>query len=180
MWTIVPGGTAIIARAAGRVLELPAYASVKSGADLFLCRAPTLAVMGPRFNARRGGAVCMPPQAAAVRAMSSGESRSSPLKDPAIAAAIEQARAAQAAAKPEKFGRSLMETLRDHRDELFNIFLAALLVVLTLKMLREKVCAPPAAACACLPATPAADGSPGALEGGRARSWTKSLIATSE
>jgi len=169
MWTRgVSGGTAFIARAAGRAREVPAYASVKSGADLLLRRAPPLAVMGPL------------PQAWALRAMSSGDGPSSPLKDPAIAAAIEQARAAQAAAKPEKFGRSLMETLRDHRDELFNIFLAALLVVLTLKMLHEKVCAPLAAACACLPATPAADGSPGALEGGRARSWTKSLIATSE
>ena len=75
--------------------------------------------------------------ALAVRMLSSS---SDPLKDPAIAAAIEKERASRAAAKSEKLGRSLMETLSDHRDELFNIMLAALLVVLTLKMLREKVC----------------------------------------
>lgn len=62
-----------------------------------------------------------------------------PTKDPAIAAAIEKERAARLAAQPaKKLGRSLTETLSDHRDELVNIFLAALLLVLTLKMLREK------------------------------------------
>ena len=73
-----------------------------------------------------------------ARALSSAPG-GDPLKDPAIAAAIERERAAREAVKPVKLGRSLTETLHDHRDELFNIFLAALLVVLTLKMLREKV-----------------------------------------
>lgn len=69
----------------------------------------------------------------------SGGGASDPTKDPAIAAAIEKERAARLAAQPEKkLGRSLTETLSDHRDELFNILLAALLLVLTLKMLREK------------------------------------------
>lgn len=74
-----------------------------------------------------------------MRSFSSGGGPADPTKDPAIAAAIEKERAARLAAQPEKkLGRSLTETLSDHRDELFNIFLAALLVVLTLKMLREK------------------------------------------
>jgi hypothetical protein len=68
-----------------------------------------------------------------------GGGRLDPTKDPAIAAAIEKERAARLAAQPaKKLGRSLTETLSDHRDELVNIFLAALLLVLTLKMLREK------------------------------------------
>jgi len=111
-----------------------------------VCVRASRAAAGPvrALSFRAAAGLGRMPGSAAVRALSSpaaggGGGGDSPLKDPAIAAAIEQARAAQAAAKPDKFGRSLTETLRDHRDELFNIFLAALLVVLTLKMLREKV-----------------------------------------
>ena len=100
-------------------------------------------VVGPPHASRRPK---MQPTAGSLRAFrnvgGSGDKtargESSPVKDKAIAAAIEQERAARDAAKPEKLGRSLTETLRDHRDELFNLMLAALLCVLTLKMLREK------------------------------------------
>jgi len=68
-----------------------------------------------------------------------GDPLKNPLKDPSILAAIEKERTAMLAAKPEKLGRSLLGTLKAHRDELFNMLLAALLLVLTLKMLREKV-----------------------------------------
>ena len=79
---------------------------------------------------------------AGVRLLSSsagGDPPKDPLKDPSILAAIEKERAAMLAAKPEKLGRSLLDTVKAHRDELFNMLLAALLLVLTLKMLREKV-----------------------------------------
>ena len=71
------------------------------------------------------------------RALSSGLRN-----DPAIMAAIDKEREKRLADKPQKFERSLSETLSDHRDALLNIVLAALLVVLTLKMLREKVLSP--------------------------------------
>eukprot|EP00277_Geminigera_cryophila_P007363 CAMPEP_0179431736 /NCGR_PEP_ID=MMETSP0799-20121207/16550_1 /TAXON_ID=46947 /ORGANISM="Geminigera cryophila, Strain CCMP2564" /LENGTH=244 /DNA_ID=CAMNT_0021208813 /DNA_START=1 /DNA_END=735 /DNA_ORIENTATION=+ len=67
-----------------------------------------------------------------------GDPLKDPLKDPSILAAIEKERTAMLAAKPAKLGRSLLGTLKAHRDELFNMLLAALLLVLTLKMLREK------------------------------------------
>ena len=72
-----------------------------------------------------------------ARALSSGSRN-----DPAIMAAIDKEREKRLAAKPPKFERSLTETLSDHRDALLNIVLAALLVILTLKMLREKVLSP--------------------------------------
>ena len=106
--------------------------------------ARSLQPMVPSAPSRPGGN--LRPSGSRVRLFSSssggasgGGASSDPTKDPAIAAAIEKERAARLAAQPEKkLGRSLTETLSDHRDELFNILLAALLLVLTLKMLREK------------------------------------------
>jgi hypothetical protein len=91
----------------------------------------TLAAVAARTFASRN-ALNMPCKA---RALSS-------TNDPAIMAAIDKEREKRLAAKPPKFERSLTETLSDHRDALLNIVLAALLVILTLKMLREKVLSP--------------------------------------
>ena len=93
----------------------------------------TLAAVAARTFASRN-ALNMPCKA---RALSSGSRN-----DPAIMAAIDMEREKRLAAKPQKFERSLTETLSDHRDALLNIVLAALLVILTLKMLREKVLSP--------------------------------------
>jgi hypothetical protein len=100
----------------------------------------TLAAMAARTFACRNAlnmSSYMNMSSSKARALSSGSRN-----DPAIMAAIDMEREKRLAAKPQKFERSLTETLSEHRDALLNIVLAALLVILTLKMLREKVLSP--------------------------------------